>query len=131
MEIMGVDRPDRTHGCPHVGYEQGEFSAPQIVNDGPEAETGVVFTTFFLCPFHIMGVNPKIWGNPPKSSIRSGVFHCKPSILGESPLFLETPISLGFLSNAFEIRGYISVGSVTQNHPPNVTRKQHIIKINY
>ena len=22
----------------NVGYEQGEFSAPQIVNDGPEAE---------------------------------------------------------------------------------------------
>ena len=48
----------------------------------------------------ILGVNsetrwmfPKIVGFPPKSSGLIGVFHYKPSILGVSPLFLETPRS--------------------------------------
>ncbi len=45
----------------------------------------------------VIWVFPKI-GVPPNHPYKNRVFHYKPSILGEPPLFLETPI-LGYLPN--------------------------------
>ena len=42
-------------------------------------------------------VFPKMVGFPPKSSNSNRVFHYKSSILGETPLFLETPKCLKML----------------------------------
>ena len=57
---------------------------------------------------YYMGVEPKIGGFPPKSSHFNRIFHYKPSILGENPLFLETPI--------FTFITYLHIEKSYENH---------------
>ncbi len=42
-------------------------------------------------PPNHMGVDPKIWENPPNHPIFNRSFHCKPSILGAHPYFWKHP----------------------------------------
>ena len=56
------------------------------------SRVGLESSNFWIINHQVMGVNPKIWENPPNHPYFWGLPWNKPSILGFFPIFLETSI---------------------------------------